>query len=33
MQGPIEKFVEGKTVIIGDAAGQAKPTTAGGINL
>ena len=31
LKGPIEKFVEGKTVIIGDAAGQAKPTTAGGI--
>jgi digeranylgeranylglycerophospholipid reductase len=31
IKGPIKKFVEGKTVIIGDAAGQAKPTTAGGI--
>ena len=31
IKGPIEKFVEGNTVIIGDAAGQAKPTTAGGI--
>jgi len=31
VNGPIEDFVEGKTVIIGDAAGQAKPTTAGGI--
>ena len=31
IKGPIEKFTEGKTVIIGDAAGQAKPTTAGGI--
>ena len=31
IKGPIEKFVEGKTVIIGYAAGQAKPTTAGGI--
>ncbi len=31
IKGPIEKFVEDKTVIIGDAAGQAKPTTAGGI--
>ena len=31
IKGPIENFVEGKTVIIGDAAGQAKPTTAGGI--
>jgi geranylgeranyl reductase family protein len=31
IKGPIEKFIENKTVIIGDAAGQAKPTTAGGI--
>ena len=31
VNGPIKKFVEGKTVIVGDAAGQAKPTTAGGI--
>ena len=31
IKGPIKKFVEGKTVIIGDAAGQAKPTTSGGI--
>ena len=31
INGPIENFVEGKTVIVGDAAGQAKPTTAGGI--
>ena len=31
IKGPITKFVEGKTVIVGDAAGQAKPTTAGGI--
>ena len=31
IKGPIDKFVEGKVVIIGDAAGQAKPTTAGGI--
>jgi digeranylgeranylglycerophospholipid reductase len=31
VKGPIKNFVEGKTVIIGDAAGQAKPTTAGGI--
>jgi len=31
IKGPIENFVDGKTVIIGDAAGQAKPTTAGGI--
>ncbi|MHA7734340.1 NAD(P)/FAD-dependent oxidoreductase [Nitrosopumilus sp. S6] len=31
IKGPVEKFVEGNTVIVGDAAGQAKPTTAGGI--
>ena len=31
VKGPIKKFVEGKSVIIGDAAGQAKPTTSGGI--
>ena len=31
IKGPIKKFVDGKTVIIGDAAGQAKPTTSGGI--
>ncbi len=31
IKGPIENFVEGKTIIVGDAAGQAKPTTAGGI--
>ena len=31
IKGPIEKFVDGKTVIVGDAAGQAKPTTSGGI--
>jgi len=31
IKGPIEKFVNEKTVIVGDAAGQAKPTTAGGI--
>jgi geranylgeranyl reductase family protein len=29
--GPIENFVSGRTVIVGDAAGQTKPTTAGGI--
>ena len=29
--GPIEHFAEGKKVIVGDAAGQTKPTTAGGI--
>lgn len=31
IKGPIEKFIDGKKVIVGDAAGQAKPTTAGGI--
>jgi digeranylgeranylglycerophospholipid reductase len=31
IKGPIEKFIDGKTAIVGDAAGQAKPTTAGGI--
>ena len=31
IKGPIKNFIEGKKVIIGDAAGQAKPTTAGGI--
>ena len=31
IKGPIDKFIDGKTIIVGDAAGQAKPTTAGGI--
>lgn len=31
INGPIAKFVDGKTVMVGDAAGQSKPTTAGGI--
>jgi digeranylgeranylglycerophospholipid reductase len=31
IKGPIDKFIDKNTVIIGDAAGQAKPTTAGGI--
>ena len=31
IKGPIKRFVESNTVIVGDAAGQAKPTTAGGI--
>jgi len=31
IKGPIKKFVDNKTVIIGDAAGQSKPTTSGGI--
>ncbi len=29
--GPIERFVSGRVVSVGDAAGQAKPTTGGGI--
>ncbi len=29
--GPLEKFVEGRHVKVGEAAGQVKPTTAGGI--
>jgi digeranylgeranylglycerophospholipid reductase len=31
IMGPIGNFISGRTVIIGDAAGQTKPTTAGGI--
>jgi len=31
INGPIEKFISGNLVIVGDAAGQSKPTTAGGI--
>lgn len=31
VNGPIKKFVDKKIVIVGDAAGQAKPTTSGGI--
>ncbi len=31
IKGPISNFVSDKLVIIGDAAGQSKPTTAGGI--
>jgi flavin-dependent dehydrogenase len=31
IKGPIDKFIEKNVVIIGDAAGQSKPTTAGGI--
>ncbi len=31
IKGPIKKFVTGNIVIVGDAAGQSKPTTAGGI--
>jgi len=31
VNGPMENFVSDRTVIVGDAAGQSKPTTAGGI--
>ena len=31
IKGPIENFVSDKVIVIGDAAGQSKPTTAGGI--
>lgn len=31
IKGPIDKFIDEKIVTVGDAAGQAKPTTAGGI--
>jgi flavin-dependent dehydrogenase len=31
VDGPIESFAPDRTVIVGDAAGQSKPTTAGGI--
>ncbi len=31
VNGPIKNFVDGNVVVVGDAAGQAKPTTAGGI--
>tara|TARA_B100000029_G_scaffold211261_1_gene209106 strand:- start:188 stop:1330 length:1143 start_codon:yes stop_codon:yes gene_type:complete len=31
IKGPIKNFIEDNTLIVGDAAGQAKPTTAGGI--
>tara|TARA_Y100000590_G_scaffold210451_1_gene238398 strand:+ start:3022 stop:4164 length:1143 start_codon:yes stop_codon:yes gene_type:complete len=31
IKGPIENFVVDDTIIVGDGAGQAKPTTAGGI--
>ena len=31
VKGPIKEFITGNVVTIGDAAGQAKPTTAGGI--
>jgi digeranylgeranylglycerophospholipid reductase len=29
--GPIDRFVRGRSILVGDAAGQAKPTTGGGI--
>lgn len=29
--GPVPRFVEGRTVFVGESAGQVKPTTAGGI--
>lgn len=31
INGPIKEFYKGRMLIVGDAAGQAKPTTAGGI--
>lgn len=31
VDGPVEGFVDGMTIFVGDAAGQSKPTTAGGI--
>jgi digeranylgeranylglycerophospholipid reductase len=31
INGPIEEFTRDRTIIVGDAAGQTKPTTAGGI--
>jgi digeranylgeranylglycerophospholipid reductase len=31
VNGPLQNFVHGKMVVVGDAAGQSKPTTAGGI--
>jgi digeranylgeranylglycerophospholipid reductase len=31
VKGPIKEFVTGNVITVGDAAGQAKPTTAGGI--
>ena len=31
VNGPVKNFVSDRTVIVGDAAGQSKPTTAGGI--
>jgi digeranylgeranylglycerophospholipid reductase len=31
IDGPLDRFVTDRTIIVGDAAGQSKPTTAGGI--
>ncbi|HEV8385984.1 MAG TPA: dehydrogenase, partial [Nitrososphaera sp.] len=31
VNGPIQNFISGRSIIVGDAAGQSKPTTAGGI--
>lgn len=31
VNGPLQSFTSGRTIIVGDAAGQSKPTTAGGI--
>jgi flavin-dependent dehydrogenase len=31
VKGPIDEFINGRRIVIGDAAGQTKPTTAGGI--
>jgi digeranylgeranylglycerophospholipid reductase len=31
VSGPIRRFIDGRSLIVGDAAGQTKPTTAGGI--
>ena len=31
ISGPLQNFVSDNTITVGDAAGQSKPTTAGGI--
>ncbi len=31
VNGPVRSFVSERTITVGDAAGQSKPTTAGGI--
>jgi digeranylgeranylglycerophospholipid reductase len=31
VDGPIQNFIIGRSIVVGDAAGQSKPTTAGGI--